>query len=302
MNQESTNVMVEVAPQTLPDKYVKLGVTRGYDPYPVEQLRMFLVGPSGQGKTTFISGCPRNLILDFEGGAPGVINPTSHRLHIPDYASLQAIIRVLKEDARNPKRPFDRITFDTIDQFVEMMNPVLAEEKSRDTKWKGTDITEYGSEGSGWAVLKNGVWNIITGLQRLGYTWACIGHITLEAKTVGGKSIMVPRPVLFPSFARLIGRNSEVFASIYSQSERGSKWIEKVGKKVKIATNEEIIKVYMDATTVASETNTGTGKLRGVPVMTQRLELPDPTTGAYGWDTFVQTYNEAVQAVKESTK
>lgn len=304
MTQESTNVMVEVKPHALPDKYAKLGVTRGYDPYPPEKLRMFIVGPSGGGKTTFMSGCPRNLILDFEGGAPGVINQTSHRVHIPDYDTLMKVLGVLKEDAKVKDRPFDRVTFDTIDQFVELMNPILAAEKSKTTRWEGDDITEFGTEGSGWAILKNGVWNIITGLQRLGYTWAVIGHITTEDRTIGGKSVRVPRPVLFPSFARLISRNSEVFSCIYSQPEtvQGTRMVKAGGRDVQVATSETVIKVYMDATTTASENNTGTGKLRGVPIMTERLELPDPSTGACGWEIFTKTYLDAVDAVRKSTE
>lgn len=298
----ATNTMVQVEPQTLPAAYSKLGVTRGYSPYPAEQLRMFIVGPSGQGKTTFISGCPRNLVLDFEGGAPGVINPTSHRLHIPNYEALETIIALLKKDARNPKRPFDRITFDTIDQFTEMMNPVLAEQKRATTKFDGDDITTFGGEGAGWAILKNGVWRFITDLQHLGYTWTCIGHITTESKVIAGKSIEVPRPVLFPSFARLIGRNSEVFASIYSRTEKGRKLVKAGDKMVEVPSNEDIVKVYMDCTTIASEKNVGTGKLRGVPTMTKQLELPDPLTGEYGWDTFVRVYDEAVASVRSQSK
>lgn len=306
----TTNIMTQVEPQTLPAAYTKLGVTRGYSPYPADQLRMFIVGPSGQGKTTFISGCPRNLVLDFEGGAPGVINPTSHRLHIPNYAALEAIVALLKQDARNPKRPFDRVTFDTIDQFTEMMNPVLAEQKRKTTKFDGDDITTFGGEGAGWAILKNGVWRIITELQHLGYTWTCIGHITVETKVIAGKSIEVPRPVLFPSFARLIGRNSEVFASIYSRigkkkvpiTHGGKPLLDRDGSPQMRDGNENLVKVYMDCTTIASEDNVGTGKLRGVPTMTKKLELPDPLTGKYGWDTFVQVYNEAVASVKEQSK
>ncbi len=298
---ESPNVMVEVQPQTLPAAYTKLGVTRGYNPYPAEQLRMFIVGPSGQGKTTFISGCPRNLILDFEGGAPGVIAPTSHRVHVSTYEDLEAIVALLKADARNPNRPFDRVTFDTVDQYVEMMNPVLAAEKAAKTKWNGNDITQFGSEGSGWAILKNGCWNIITSLQRVGYAWTCIGHITIEHKVIANKAISTPRPVLFPSFARLVGRNSEVFACIYSGMET-EKYEEPLklpdGRTTVLKKHREVNKVYMDCTTVSSEKNVGTGKLRGVPTMKTRLELPDPLTGKFGWDTFVTMYDEAVESIK----
>lgn len=308
MNQESTNqsgttnTMVQVEPQALPAAYTKLGVTRGYSPYPANQLRMFIVGPSGQGKTTFISGCPRNLVLDFEGGAPGVINPMSHRLHIPDYEKLTKIVALLKEDARKPDRLFDRVTFDTIDQMTEMMNPVLAKQKRETTKFDGDDITTFGGEGAGWAILKNGVWRVITELQHLGYTWCCIGHITVETKVIANKSVEVPRPVLFPSFARLIGRNSEVFASIYSRTEKGTRVVQVQGKEVTIPSNEDIVKVYMDCTTIASEKNVGTGKLRGVPTMTKQLELPDPLTGEYGWNTFVRVYDEAVASVRSQSK
>lgn len=294
----TTNRVQKISPQTLPAAYSSLGVTRGYNPVPSKDLRMFIVGPSGEGKTTFVSGTPRTLVLDFERGASGIPGAKAHRLHIPTAEALNKIIAVLVRDAQSPTKPFDRIVFDTIDEMAEVMNPALAARQREVSRFTGTDITDFGTKGAGWAILKAGCWSKVQELELAGYTWTIVGHITEKTITVNNKDRTVTRPVIFDSFSRLIGRNCEVFAAIYSLMEEIEVTRDYNGRKVG-GIKQAVNRVYMDATTINSEKNTGQGKLRGVPTMTTKILLPEPLSGAYGWDAFTREYDDAVTKIKE---
>ena len=294
----TTNTVEKIVPQSVPSEYASLGVQTGYAPTPVNKLRMFIVGPSGEGKTTFLSGIPRTLILDFERGANGIPYGRAHRLFVSDPVQLRSLVDRLVKDARNPNRPYDRIGIDTIDQMVEFMNPVAAAAQREKSRWTGSDITEYGDGGAGWAKLRNSCWSIIQELEKAGYTWTVLGHITEKNIKVNRQDRTVPRPVLFDSFARLVGRNCEVFAAIYSLVETEKTVMKFQGKSIP-GPDKEVIHVYMDVTTINSEKNTGQGKLRNVPTMTTKMLLPYPMTGEYGWDVFAAEYESAVEKVKK---
>lgn len=299
--EKKENSVEKMVPQAVPSLYARLGVETGYNPTDAKHLRMFIVGPSGEGKTTFLSSIPRTLILDFERGACGVPNARAHRIYVPNGKVLREIVKQLVDDGKNPNRPYDRIGIDTVDQFVEMMNPEIAEEYRSKTKWTGDDITEYGESGAGWAKLKNGCWSVLQELEKAGYAWTIIGHITEKTITVNRQSRTVPRAVLFDSFAKLIHRNTEVFATIYSQMEQEQTYTTFQGRQVP-GIVKDVVRVYMDMTTMSSEKNTAQGKLRSVPVMTTKILLPDPMSGQYGWDSFTAEYNAAVNRVKSFTQ
>ena len=298
---EVTNVMEKVTPQTLPSEYTALGVKRGYNPILVEQLRMFIVGPSGEGKTTLLSGCPRTIILDFERGASGVPNARAFRVHIPTPTVFRNVVDKLIEDGPKPNRPFDRVAFDSIDEMIELLNPEFAAELRENTKFTGTDITDYGTRGAGYAILKDRCWAEIKKLETAGYVWTCIGHLTTKTITINNKERTVPRCVLFPTFASLINRNCDVFAAIYSQVEKEETTMMHQGHRIP-GPPRDVVRVYMDATTINSEKNTGQGKLRGVPTMTTKILLPNPLTGKYGWDVFATEYNAAIEKVRSQVK
>ena len=295
----TTNTVTKITPQTVPADYAALGVQSGYNPLPADKLRMFIVGPSGEGKTTFISSSPRTLVLDHEVGADGIPGSRAHRLSITTPEKLEQIVVKLEADGKKANRPYDRIVFDTIDQMVEMMNPHLAKiQSAKRGQWEGDDITSFGDRGGGWAILKSGCWSYIQRVEKAGYTWTCVGHITEKNIRVNNQDRTVPRPVLFDSFTRLIGRNCAVFAAIYSQVELEPTYRILQGRQVKGA-DKEVVRVYMDATTISSEKNTGQGKLRGVPTMTTKILLPDSLGGKHGWDTFKAEYDAATAKVRK---
>lgn len=288
-----TNQIAEIEPTVLPSSYKELGVKTGYSPVTPEQTRHFIVGPIGEGKTTFLAGIPRTIILDFElHGAEGIPNPRAFRLRIDTPEKLTAIFKVLEADAKNPKRPFDRVCFDTADQWIEVLNLDLA------LTYKVKDIRLYGSKGAGYEILKRECWSQLQWLQKMGYTWTCTGHMTEKTITVNDKERTVLRPVLFPTLAAVIARNCELMSTVHMATEKEQLYRTVKGRDIP-AGFKDVTKVYMDTMNVGGTFSTLQGKRRGVPTMKSRIVIPDSTEKKYGWDVFVTEYNRAVQEMKE---
>lgn len=298
----SVNTMASspVAPNTLPSPvsavpsdYAKLGVTTGYAPKSPDQLRFFVIGPSGDGKTAFWAGCPNTLIFDFEDGAWGIPSPRAHRIVCKTYNTYAAIRDKLLADAKAGRRPYNRIVIDTIDSFVELVNPKLAAEKKID------DITDFGAKGAGWSLLRTECWNDIAAFESAGYAWTCIGHITEKTLTVNGKERTVTRPVLFDSFAKQIGRNADYIATIHSDIQQVPQYRTVQGRTVECGAIDKVVYV-LEATAVGSLLGTAQNKQRGIPTFKGKVLLPDLMSGQYGWDAFCDAYNASVAEVRAS--
>lgn len=294
----TVNPMNEIKPQAIPDKYSKLGIVTGYRPVPAHLLRMWVLGPRGQGKTSFVAGIARNLVLDFDEGAWGVPYPRAHRVYIKDAEHLHKVVDMLVADAKEGKRIYDRVTFDTVDQVLDILSRELAKNM---TNFEGDDITQWGQKGAGWMRLKNAVWAEIRKLEIAGYAWTCVGHVTEKTVTINRQERTVVRPVLFDTLSKLIGRNCDVVATIYAKSETEQIFREVQGRKVS-GGSRDITKIYFDATTISNERNGGTGKIRGIPMTRAKVELPDPMTKEHGWDKFVALYDNAVAEVQAAIK
>jgi len=285
------NVSVGTAPNAIPipADYKALGVTSGYNPRPPEQLRLFIVGPPGEGKSTFISSIPDTLILDFETGADAVPNGRAARVRIKNYAHYKAIIDQLVKDGKQGRVTFKRVAFDTVDEWAALIATQLGEEKGVE------NITEFGSKGHGWSLIKNRAWGDVRELEAAGFIWCCLGHMTEKTVTspVDHKETTVIRALLFDSFAKTIQRNSDVYGTVYNVSGEQivKQQITLPGGQVRIVEKKLPITVYkLDLSTVGKKE----GKLRGVPKMPRELELP----AADGWGVFADAYNEAVAAEK----
>ena len=291
MVETGQNVVKQVTPGGVPPitaAYAKLGVEMGYKPRDVSDLRMFLVGPSGEGKTTFLSSIPDTLILDFEGGAEGVPGSVAKRLHIRDYDHYISVIDLLLADAKAGKFVFKRVAFDTVDEWVGLIATQLAHEKDVE------DIVEYGAKGHGWSLLKNRCWSKLRELQQAGYTWTCVGHITektiVDPITQRDKTVI--RASVFPGLAGSCVRNSEFYATIFSLTTEEPVMRDVVlagGVKRRLPVPGETkrnVTYYFDCSSVAGKE----GKKRGVPAMETRFKLP--LVG--GWEVFSKKYTDAV--------
>jgi len=288
------NVVVDTKPNevpVIPDDWAALGAATGYDPRKVEDLRLWVVGPSGEGKSTFLSSIPGNIILDFDIGAEGIPGSKAIRIPIGSYDHYMAVTDKLIADAKNNRKIGVRVTIDTVDEWVSLITNQLQREKGVE------DITEFGSQGHGWALIRDRCWSRLRDLEEAGYTWACVGHLTTKTETspVDKKDRTVLRAVVFPSFAKKITTKCDfkltVYCMLHSEEKTKKK---KLGDGRVIEVPDGTIttrKYYVDSFTTAEKE----GKSRGVPTMERKFEIP--LIG--GWDIFANKYNTAVEEAKK---
>jgi len=289
MDQPTTNPIVEVTPNTVPvvpDDWAALGAKRGYDPKVAVGLRLFIVGPSGEGKTTFISSIPDNLILDFDDGANAVPGGHATRIYVKDYASLDAIVDKLLVDAKNNNRRFRRVTFDTVDELIAMVKHKLEEEKGVE------DITDYRSEGYGYNLILQRFWSKILDIEQAGYAWAVVGHMRTkdEVDPASKKMVTKIRESVYPGVAKKILTKADFKLTVYCIPQTVEKKVKKTlpgGQVIEVPAGSETRHVYyVDSMTTESRDN----KSRGVPSMERKFELPL----VEGWMAFVNRYDSAV--------
>lgn len=277
-------------PSQVPKSYQDLGVVKGYDPLPPESLRMFILGPPGQGKSTFALSKPNNIVLDFEHGANAIPDSRSFRVPIKNLKHYKDVINQLIIDGQNDAQVFKRFTIDTIDVLADLYITEICEEKGVDS------IGEFGSQGAGYNLLKSRLWNDIKALESAGYTWTIVGHMKYKTVTINRQQITKQTPVLYDSVSSIITRNTDFFTMIYREifTHTPKKKV-KLGNGKTVETEGEPVssfKYYMNLASIDSD-NT---KSRGVPTMKSKIELPLKD----GWQVFSKEYNKAVSETKEN--
>lgn len=296
-NKPETNPVVDTTPNTVPivpDDWAALGAKAGYDPKPAEALRLHIVGPRNQGKTTWESSIPDTLILDTEGGADAIIAPRATRIFTKNYNDIVMVHDKLVADAKAGKKRFVRICYDTIDEFIAIIKHKLEEEKGCE------DITEYRSTGYGYNLILQRFWSFVRDLEGAGYTWGIVGHITTKQETDPSthKEVTRIRDAVYPSISAKIGNQCDFKVTIFRKTEEIEKKAQKKlssGQIIEVPAGTEIKKTYMlDCITGRN----GENKARGVPNMEDRFEIPLIN----GWDVFKEKYEAAVQAAKEQCK
>lgn len=277
-------------PLKLPSDYQSLGVTRGYEPVDARDLRLFIMGPSGMGKSTFTTSMPRTLILDFEGGVSGIPNPIAHRVRVKNLDHLDQIARKIEDDSKNPKRPFDRVSVDTVDELAEWHSVDIC-------KQKGVEFLTDLGHGKGYNMVRNKVWDLLRMLEQNGYAWTVVGHLTEKTITdpVGGDTKTVLRASVFDTLCSRIINNADFAGTIYCTKEvEQRKEKVKVGGKIidKVLPSKEVTKYWLDVRSFGNKP----GKTRNVTEMKAKIELP---TNDSGWKAFTESYTEAVDKEKE---
>ena len=287
---EGANVQVGVDQKGLPvipTAYKLMGVTSGYSPKAPEDLRLYITGPIGEGKSTFISSIPDNLILDFEDGANAIPRGRAARVHIHNYDHLEQVLKKLEEDGTAGKRPFRRVTIDTSDEWVNLVESQLNKEKSIE------DVTDFGSKGHGWALIRNRCWAVIRRLENAGYTWCIVGHLTERNVTdpVSRKEITVIRPLVFSSLSKQMARNCDMYGNVYAMTQETQQM-----KTIKLPDGREQ-KVPMPGLTTSKSTYylKITSKVRGIPLINEKIELQ----ASGGWDTFKKLYTLSVEDTRK---
>ena len=288
-----TNPTVEAKPNTVPAvpaDWSSLGVVSGYDPKLAEALRLYALGPYNEGKTTFIASIPNNIIFDFEDGANAIVGANSVRVHIRDYHHFEQMIKKLVEDAKANKRHWKRVSFDSVEEYIDLIKHQLEVEKNVE------DITDYGSKGHGYNLILQRAWSSIMDLEQAGYTWAIVGHqkIKTEMNPATKKEEAKIREAVYPGVAAKIKNKSDFQLTIY----RLPKTV-KIKKRMKTETGqiierdeEQTTNIYYASTFTSDR---GDGKSRGVPMMDTKFEVP--LVG--GWGVFKEKYNAAVEAARK---
>lgn len=294
------NKVNETTPMGMPEAYKNLGMCTGYNPLDASMTRHCTLGPSGGGKTSFWASCPRTLILDFEKGANAVPGIRAFYVPIGTYEALEKITDQLVKD-RNSK-VVDRVVFDTVDAFLELLKPVLTDEYQSRTRAPLSSITEYGQKGAGWNILKNRMWSFVQKIEEAGYSWSIVAHQTEAVITEDGKDRTVIRTTMSPSVRALIFQNCD-FISCIHRVTKSRPTVKKVpngkGGTREIAGPVETYEVtIMDTTDTGAQFGNMETKSRGVPTLQAQIELPPPLSGKAGWDNFVEAYNKAIEDVR----
>ena len=288
------NVVLPATPNTvpvIPADWAKLGVVTGYNPKSAEDLNLYVVGPSGEGKTTFDSSIPDNMILDFDKSAESIIGTRAMRVPIRSYEQYMEITQKLIDEGKKGKHVVHRVSVDTTDEWIGMIVGRLQTEKGVD------DITEFGAQGHGWAMIRERCWSRLRELEQAGFVWSCVGHMITKTETnpVTHKERTVIRDAVFPSFAAKIVRSSDFKLTIYCINKEIEKKEERIlpgGQKITVPCGTEMTsKYYLDSYTTAERE----GKGRAAPGMIRKFEIPH--IGA--WDIFVKNYNVAIVNAKK---
>ena len=291
------NSVEKIKPMTVPTGYAALGVTYGYDPVSAERTRQVILGPYGQGKTSFLSSIPETIILDVEKGAWGVPNKVNRAFRVPlkNGDELVAMVDKLVADAGKGRLPFKRVAFDTVDQVVEYMAKYLGRTYP---KVPLPDIRHFGKDGAGYAVLTDAIWSMVDRLEAAGYAWTIVGHMQEKELNINGSKVTVPRPVVYRSLLQVIGRNCDFFCNVHSEPTLTStvKTINLPGggtreiPGVDVKSTQYVLSVE---TLEGSKGSSGSNKIRGVPDISSKIVLPHYSEGKYGWDVFKEEYVEA---------
>ena len=203
-------------------RYTELGIRQGWNPTPFDQLRIWVTGVGGSGKTTFISSDPGSLILDFDYSANDV--PTSRAAYVscPDVRTMQHILdRVIKDGPGTSG--FKRIVFDTMDRLCELVIEFLTEEYNRqhpDTRVDSILGAPHASYSAGYTAVVAFMVSLLESIRGAGYGWTVTSHVDEREIMRNNRREYVNRPLLFSSL------RSALYRVCQFQCEMERVWIE----------------------------------------------------------------------------
>ena len=299
----NVNVAVPITPSEipLPSKYVKLGLTTGYNPKAAEDIRLYVTGLTGEGKSTFIRSIPNAWCIDFEGGDDAVISGKGAYFDLHKMARktsrskfniYREIITGLIEDGKAGKHPCRRVIFDTHDEWVAFEARQLATDKLVE------HIGEYGQHGHGWSLVHARCQKVLGDLENAGYTWAVVGHLGYftQMNPITNNETTVIRPLLAKGSVGPVVRKAEMHITVYASTKKETiKTKQEIaGKMITNKTEKEVTRYHIY--TRPTEAKAMEGKRRGVPQLPGKIEIP--MVG--GWDVLREAYNKAVEESKKT--
>lgn len=275
----------------IPGKYSEL-VVGGWEPTPVQELQLLILGVQGHGKTTFGCSNPDAWILDFEGAAGNVRLGKAKRVKAVNMPALARIVDMLVEDAG--RRPCKHLVFDTVDKFMELtilyltdqINYQNADQIRRGEKTPLNSVVHYGDRGAGWYMVRDHMMRVFTRLSEAGYGWTALAHEKTVRSEEGTRVIRELKPVAAPSILQAIWMESHFFGRVSREDRiivRG-KGADKVTAKKSTFTLE------------FSPTTGGEEKA----LYREHFDAPIPFGEADGWSAFSGRYAEAIASFQET--
>jgi len=296
----------------LAPRWSKLGVTIGWDPTPVQRVCMWISGEPGAGKTNFVNGNPRALVLDFEDKSRDVIRPKAHRVTITDYDAFKSVFDGLLDDSQSSSPTFGHVVFDSIDQFrVLVIEYLTAQYNEHSTRGKiGNIIRDTHGQTAYDKIQEHIVTDILLELYSRGYGWSVVGRLRERETTVttpGGKDrqIIVTRAAISDSLLVPIYGAADVMTHIvrtYSTFEREvpGKFLDKGRKHPAIEHVKEarVVLQLEPADMVNTVGPAGKIKARYLEYLPDQLLIPlkDP------WGAYATAYEEALQCARDDLK
>jgi hypothetical protein len=285
------NVPIAGEPMAIPTGFEEFGFQNKYDPFPPERARLLIMGPPGTRKTTLMAGCPRSLVIDCDDGVRSI--PVKRAIYKParDGEEIEQIVDRLVEKSAN--RPFDRVTFDSLDQLMDigarrcgalLSNPVY-------------DIRRWGMEGAGYSRLTDWIWKLLDKLFTAGYSWACIAHMAEREVSINNNKRTELRPVVYSSLLQTIVRNCELIGACTVGTESIPQKIKAPdGQIIDGAPIRQTCYKFSVADTALHVKGVSNSKAR-VPGFEAELIMPSPLEEKkFGWDIFADEYRRAVKA------
>lgn len=302
--------MPKVEPNTVPKKYQKFGVTRGFQPKSFESLKWLIKAQGGWGKSTFISSVPDCLHLDFEGGAHSVVGNEADR--IPDHdrglsyedtmgpeGVMAALIADGKASAGNPERlPWRVVAFDTIDALFNLFSANFCEGNNPASR-NLESIGEYGKDGAGYGLVYARLIKLLTTLESYGYATILSCHEKEKQVTRKQKNeevtITVVRPTLGESIAKALEARADISAVLRPKFKTvegpGTTKTLPSGKKIKVSGEKHRVQ------TIAMQVECSPEYQAKRRLLTFKGEIELPVQN--GWETVKVVYDAAVKELKE---
>ena len=297
----------------IPERFKRLGVQRGFNPDDPDSLNLLIEALPGAGKTTFLMGIPDCLVLDFECAANNVIAPRAAYIPVPTWEKYEEIKKELLEYSpvklAGRKPPFKHIGFDTIDQFLYLLDQHLCEEVNavraqRPDARLLTTIKEYGSEGAGYVKLAEGMLRELHEFLQAGYTLKMAAHMKVRRQVVGDEVIEEKGSLAPPSIMQPLVRMADVKARLYRHIEdkyavEEKEIVKEDGTRTKVRVTASkpttVVSHYLGIFPQSAADAANNDTKRRIPEMKVLISIPL----IHGYDAFKKAYLEAVEKAKQ---
>ncbi len=285
---------------TIPSAYAEFGGSIGWKPTPINQLRLFLIGSPGSGKSTFAASNPDAWIIDTEGRSRDVVHGKAAYFYCPDAADYKKLLFQLVVDGKAGKAPCKHVVFDTIDAWVLQLVQFL----TRTRLPEGTKVDSILDlpHGKGYALLQAEIRGRLSALTLAGYGWTVVAHIK-ETEVVDEQGNILryrKGSNLFPSLLGPLHMMSHIQGTVIRkvvtpvevkeiQTPRG-----KTIKKEVQGTPQNIFLLSLRPGGARIEGERTDAKNPYLNYLDEVMELPVKN----GWAAFTEKYVEAMERIK----